>query len=87
MAAWREGDGLAVVLAGAAAGYGGDRGRPVTGAAERGSRPATAGPPVEPWPPTAGHHGRSFLLICSRPPLLFTAWAAVWRAEGAPLKP
>ena len=27
----REGDGLAVVLAGAAAGYGGDRGRPVTG--------------------------------------------------------
>jgi hypothetical protein len=33
-----ESDGLVVVLAGAAAGYGGDRRRPVTGAAERGSR-------------------------------------------------
>jgi len=56
----REGDGLAVVLAGAAAGYGGDRRRPVTGATVRGSRravglasegrggscrPATARPP------------------------------------------
>jgi hypothetical protein len=28
---WRDDDGLVVVLAGAAAGYGGDRGRPVTG--------------------------------------------------------
>ena len=36
--AWREGDRLAVVLAGAAAGYGGDRRRPVTGGAVRGSR-------------------------------------------------
>ena len=36
---WREGDGLAVVLAGAAAGYGGDRRRPVTGGAVRGSSP------------------------------------------------
>ena len=35
---WRDADGLAVVLAGAAAGYGGDRRRPVTGAAVRGSR-------------------------------------------------
>ena len=33
-------DGLAVVLVGAAAGYGGDRRRPVTGAAVRGSRRA-----------------------------------------------
>ena len=37
---WRDGDVLVVVLAGAAAGYGGDRGRPVTGAAVRGSRRA-----------------------------------------------
>ncbi len=66
---WREGDGLAVVLAGAAAGYGGDRRRPVTGVAVRGSRravglasegrgescrPATARPPGEPQPPTGG---------------------------------
>ena len=35
----RDVDGL-VVLAGAAAGYGGDRRRPVTGAAVRGSRRA-----------------------------------------------
>ena len=55
--------GLAVVLAGAAAGYGGDRRRPVTGGAVRGSRravglasegrgescrPATARPRVNP---------------------------------------
>ena len=33
-------DGLVVVLAGAAAGYGGDRRRPVTGDAVRGSRRA-----------------------------------------------
>ena len=37
---WRERDGLAGVLAGAAAGYGEDRGRPVTGAAVSGSRRA-----------------------------------------------
>ena len=37
---WRESDGLAVVLGGAAAGYGGDRRRPVTGGAVRGSRRA-----------------------------------------------
>ena len=37
---WREDDGLAVVLAGVAAGYGGDRRRPVTGGAVRGSRRA-----------------------------------------------
>ena len=56
----RDVDGLAVVLAGAAAGYGGDRRRAVTGGAVRGSRravglasegrgescrPATASPP------------------------------------------
>ena len=75
-ALWREADGLAVVLAGAAAGYGGDRRRPVTGGAVRGSRravglasegrgescrPATARPRGEPRPPTAGHPGRSSL--------------------------
>jgi hypothetical protein len=68
-----EGDGLAVVLAGAAAGYGGNHRRPVTGGAVRGSRravglasegrgencrPATARPRGEPRPPTAGHPGR-----------------------------
>jgi formylglycine-generating enzyme required for sulfatase activity len=31
LAQWRDADGLAVVLPGAAAGYGGDRRRPVTG--------------------------------------------------------
>jgi hypothetical protein len=36
----REGDGLDVVLAGVAAGYGGDRRRPVAGSAVRGSRRA-----------------------------------------------
>jgi hypothetical protein len=57
---WRKGNGLVVVLAGAAGGYGGDRRRPVTGvpcaAARRAvglasegrgesCRPATARPP------------------------------------------
>jgi hypothetical protein len=37
---WREADGPAVVLAGAAAEYGGDRSRPVTGGTVRGSRRA-----------------------------------------------
>jgi hypothetical protein len=36
----RDADGPVVVLAGAAAGYGEDRGRPVTGGAVRGSRRA-----------------------------------------------
>jgi hypothetical protein len=37
---WRAAVGLAVVLAGAAAGYGGDRRQPVTRASVRGSRRA-----------------------------------------------
>ena len=37
---WRDVDGLVVVSAGAAAGYGGDRRRPVTGDAVRGRRRA-----------------------------------------------
>jgi hypothetical protein len=89
-----------VVLAGAAAGYGGDRRRPVTGvpcaaaAAPQGLRPKDAAkaaaprrrdPRVEPRPTTAGHPGRSF------PRLLAPVLAAhgqsrqAWRAEGAPL--
>jgi len=95
--------GLAVVLAGAAAGYGGDRRRPVTGGAVRGSRravglasegrgescrPATAGPQVE---PLATYGGTPWPLILSR--LLASAFAVhdrgrqARRAEGAPLKP
>ena len=78
-----------MVLAGAAAGYGGDRRRPITGGAVRGSRravglasegrgeaaaPATARPPVEPQPLTTGHLGR-FSLSTARVRLsLFAAW-------------
>jgi len=36
---WRNAGGLAMVLAGAAAGYGGDRRRPVTGGAVHGPPP------------------------------------------------
>jgi hypothetical protein len=92
----RVGHGLVVVLAGAAAGYGGDRRRPVTGAAVCGSRravglasegrgescrPVTARSPGEPRPPTAGRPGRSFPINCSRPSSLFTAKAV---RPGAP---
>ncbi len=98
----RESDGLAVVLAGAAAGYGGDRRRPVPGvpcaAARRAvglasegrgesCRPATARPPGEPRPPTAGHPGRSFLST-ARPVLAVHGQGRqARRAGGAPLKP
>jgi hypothetical protein len=79
-------DGLAVVLAGAAAGYGGDRRRPVTGETVRGSSPRRRAcvrrtrrklPPRngetqgEPQPPTAGHPGVSFPLDLRAPLLLF----------------
>jgi hypothetical protein len=97
----REGDGLVVVLAGAAAGYGGDRRRPVTGGAVRGSRravglasegrggscrPATALPRVN----LAAYGGSPWPLTLPR--LLASVLAArpgrqAWRAEGAPLKP
>jgi hypothetical protein len=86
---WRGADGLAVVLAGAAAGYGGDRRRPVTGGAVRGSRRAVGlasegrgescrprngeTPGVDP-----GRLRRVTLAVhppldCSRPSALFTA--------------
>jgi hypothetical protein len=92
----RDFDGLVVVLAGAAAGYGGDRTRPVTGGTVRGSRraaglasegrgetcrPATVRSPVEPQPLTAGHPGRSFPLDSSRPSL---AVHGLGREAGAP---
>ena len=85
---WRDADGLAVVLAGAAAGYGGDRRRPVTGVAVRGSRrvrrarvrrtrrscrPATARPRVNPGRLWRITLAAHSLSICSRPSLLFTA--------------
>jgi len=70
--------GLVVVLAGAAAGYGGDRRRPVTGGAVRGSRRAVGlasegrGESCrpqrrDPGPPTAGSPGPLIPLDCSRP--------------------
>jgi hypothetical protein len=89
-----------VVLAGAAAGCGGVRRRPVTGGAVRGSRravglategrgescrPATARPPGEPRPPTAGYPGRSFPRLPA-PVLAVHGWGRqAWRAGGAPL--
>jgi hypothetical protein len=87
--------GLAVVLAGAAAGYGGDRRRPVTGGAVRGSRRAVglasegrgeAGAPQR--RDSRVNPGRlrrvtlaGLLLDCSRPSALFTAGAV---RPGAP---
>jgi len=87
--AWRESDGLVVVLAGAAAGIrrgpqaAGHRGRRARAAAAsvglasegRGeaARPATARSPGEPQPPTAGPPWPLFPRNCSRPSLLFTA--------------
>ena len=51
-------------------------------------RPATASPQGEPWPPTAGHPGRSFPLDCSRPVMAAHGEGRrARRAEGAPLTP
>ena len=90
-----------MVLAGAAAGYGGDRRRPVTGAAVRGSRRAVGLAskgrgeaaarngeiPGEPRPPTA-------VTLAALPSRLLARVLAAHgrgrqarRAEGAPLKP
>ena len=99
---WRERDGLAVVLAGAAAGYGEDRRRPVTGGAPRGSRRAVglasegrgeAAAPQrrDPWVNLSRLRRVTLAVHSSRLPA--PALAAhgrgrqAWRAEGAPLKP
>ena len=98
---WRDADGLAVVLASAAAGYGGDRRRPVTGGSVRGSRravglasegrgdscrPQTVRPRVNPG------RLRRVTLAAHSPRLLAPDLAVpglgrqARRAEGAPLK-
>ena len=93
---------MAVVLPGAAAGYGRDRRRPVTGAAVRGSRravglasegrgeklpPRNGEPPGEPRPPTASHPGRSSPRLLAPVLAVHGRGRQAWRAEGAPLKP
>jgi hypothetical protein len=99
----REGDGLAVVLAGVAAGYGEDRRRPVTGDAVRGSRravglaaegrgeklpPRNGESPGQPLPLTAGQSGRSFPSGLLAPVLaVYGRGRQARRAVGAPLKP
>ena len=97
---WRERDGLAVVLAGAAAGYGEDRRRPVTGGAPRGSRravglasegrgEAAASQRRDPWVNLSRLRRVTLAVHSSRLPA--PALAAhgrgrqAWRAEGAPL--
>ncbi len=82
----RDIDGLAVVRAGAAAGYGGDRRRPVTGGGEA-AAPQRRDPRVNP------DRLRRVTLAappfkCSRPALAAHGQAVqARRAEGAPLKP
>jgi hypothetical protein len=98
----RDTDGLAAVLAGAAAGYGGDRRRPVTGAAVRGSRRAVGlaseGPSESCRPATARPRvnlGRLWrVTLAAHSSRLLAPGRAVHgggrqarRAEGAPLKP
>jgi hypothetical protein len=93
--------GLAVVLAGAAAGYGEDRKRPVTGGAVRGSSPRRRArvrrtrrklpprngePPGEPRPPTASHPGRSSPRLLAPVLAVHGRGRQARRAGGAPLK-
>ena len=97
---WRDADGLAVVLAGAAAGYGGDRRRPVTGGAVRGSRRAVglasegrgeAAAPQRRDPGSNPGRLRRVTLAALSPRLLASVLAVhgrgrqARRAEGAPL--
>ena len=97
-----RGDGLVVVLAGAAAGYGGDRKRPVTGGAMRGSRRAVGlasegrGESCRPQrrDPRVNPDRLRRVTLAVLPSRLLTLVLAVhghgrqaWRAGGAPLKP
>jgi hypothetical protein len=98
---WRERVGLAVVLAGAAAGYSGTAGRRSPEGTVRGSRRAVGlasegrGESCRattrlPWSPAV--YGESswplFPFGCSRPVLaVHGPGPPGWRAEGAPLKP
>ena len=90
-----------MVLAGAAAGYGGDRRRPVTGGAVRGSRRAVGlasegrGEAAAPQrrDPRLNLGRLRRVTLAALPPRLLAPVLAVhglgrqaWRAEGAPLK-
>jgi len=99
---WRESDGPAAVLAGAAAGYGGDRRRRVTGGAVRGNRRAVGlasegrGESCRPQrrDPRVNPAAYGWPPPAAHPSHPLAPGLAIhgqgrqaWRAEGAPLKP